>query len=373
MQRLYASRQMIDVRAVCDIYPSNLEAAVALVETRQGTKPEAGFDFRKTLAAKDVEAVFLAAPEHLHHEMLLTALESGKHVYLDGCLGRTPEQFAGAMQAWRQSDLVVQVGLQNRSHELYQRAKELIASGTIGRVFEVRAFHNQVSPDRDPQWAAGTSAVLPAINWYAFLGSAPRRDLEYQRLFRWRNYEDYTFSVAADLLCHQADSAAFVCGRTAPPASCNASGAHYSGDGSRELPDQFGVLYDYGDGLDVGISLRLNEPGPSFAEEFIGENGSVRIQNGQVLSVYRRKWSADGVSHPRILELQLDKPEGPEKAQDSHITNFLEAVRGRECPATPPPVSYSCMIAAYLAAASYRSHARAFRTDTRNLTRAGQG
>jgi len=358
MRRIYESRQTISIHAVCDIYPPNLASAGDLVQAKEGRRPKSHHDYQEALVDRDVDAVFVAVPEHLHHPMLLAALEAGKHVYLDGCLGQTLEQSVRAIHVWQRSGLAVQIGLQNRSHFLYRRAKELIEAGMIGRVCEVRAFSHQVSPDRDPDWAGNPLTNIPSENWQRFLGALPHREWEGRHLFRWRNYWDYSAGISADLICHQMDTANFLCGRLAP-VSCRASGALYAWENSdREVPDNLSVLYEYGDRFEVSLIVQLNASDPDSAEEFLGEDGSIEISKGRTLSVYRRKRSTNGFANPRTLELQLEMADAPINAVDTHVGNFLEAVRGREEALATPLAAHGCMVATHLAAFSYHANQR---------------
>ena len=97
-------------------------------------------DYRDLLADKNVDAVFIMTPEHLHHDMAIAALQAGKHVYLEKPLAHTIEEGFDIVRAWEKSGKIVQVGTQNRSSSLYKKAKELVQQGMIGDVHFVRAF-----------------------------------------------------------------------------------------------------------------------------------------------------------------------------------------------------------------------------------------
>jgi len=355
LRHLYSGGHSIAVAGLCDAVPSNVERARDVVRAGERSEPKTFSDYRELLAEAGVDAVVIAAPEHLHHGMLVEALATGKHVYLDGCLGQSPEETGRAIQAWHRSGRVVQIGLQNRSHALYRRARELVESGAIGRVGAVRASAQRPSPDRDPDWAAGCGTLSPA-GWESFLGYAPPCALEHRRLYRWRNYWDYSAGLAADVVCHSVDAATYGLIRSAP-AVCRATGGLYAWTNSdRELPDHFNVYYDYEDQFSVRLSVRLDAAEEASEEEFLGEEGSIVIRNGTSLTLYRQEPGALPYSAPRIRDFHLENPKAPGEALDAHLANFLEAVRDRQQALAVPSTAHGCIAATHLAAMSYRAN-----------------
>jgi predicted dehydrogenase len=65
--------------ATCDIYPPNLKKGVETI----GTNPETYEDYRKMLERKDLDAIFIATPLNLHAQMVIDALNAGKHVFVE--------------------------------------------------------------------------------------------------------------------------------------------------------------------------------------------------------------------------------------------------------------------------------------------------
>lgn len=65
--------------AICDIYPPNQRKGI---ETA-GSNPQLYEDYRQLLGRKDIDAVLITTPLHLHTPMLLDALSAGKHVFVE--------------------------------------------------------------------------------------------------------------------------------------------------------------------------------------------------------------------------------------------------------------------------------------------------
>ena len=70
------------------------------MQTTWGTKPETFVDYKELLAKKDIDAVFIMTPEHLHHDMAIAALNAGKHVYVEKPLAHTVEEGWDIVKAW---------------------------------------------------------------------------------------------------------------------------------------------------------------------------------------------------------------------------------------------------------------------------------
>jgi predicted dehydrogenase len=71
----------VAVTGICDNYPAFLKRAAELAP-----KAKAEPDYRALLSSPDVEAVVVATPSHLHKDVVLAALQAGKHVYCEAPL-----------------------------------------------------------------------------------------------------------------------------------------------------------------------------------------------------------------------------------------------------------------------------------------------
>jgi myo-inositol 2-dehydrogenase / D-chiro-inositol 1-dehydrogenase len=142
------------VVALCDIKPSRLDAAASAAAK---DNPATYNDWRKIIDRKDVEAVFIATPPHLHSEMAIAALQAGKHVYCEKPIGVTPQQVRDLLKAARASKKVFVSGQQLRSLKQLSEAVDKIRQGAIGDVVMVKA-QRHATADLDHE---GSSA-----DWY---------------------------------------------------------------------------------------------------------------------------------------------------------------------------------------------------------------
>lgn len=130
--------------ALVDVAPQQAEARKAQFELRD---TEILTDFRDLLARGDVDAVDLCTPGHLHTEMLIAALEAGRHVLTEKPTGYTLEECRRLRWYARRYDrLRVAVGYSLRYYPLNMKVKQLLADGVVGEVLSIEAAHNHPSP-----------------------------------------------------------------------------------------------------------------------------------------------------------------------------------------------------------------------------------
>ena len=93
-------------------------------------------DWRAVIEDPAVDAVWVAAPNMLHVELVEAAAAAGKHVFCEKPVGGTPEQTVRAEKAAR--GVISGVGYNYRWAPLVQYARELIAAGELGEITNYR-------------------------------------------------------------------------------------------------------------------------------------------------------------------------------------------------------------------------------------------
>jgi predicted dehydrogenase len=103
-------------------------------------------DYRDALARPDVDAIDVCTPGHLHTEMIVAALEAGKHVLTEKPTGYTLEECRRLRwHARRYPHLRVGVGYSLRYYPLNIRVRQLLREGAVGDILSVEAAHNHPS------------------------------------------------------------------------------------------------------------------------------------------------------------------------------------------------------------------------------------
>jgi predicted dehydrogenase len=241
--------------ATSDIYPPNQKKGIEIA----GSNPQLYEDYRRLLDRKDIDAVLIATPLHLHCSMLLDALSAGKHVFIEKTMFFKEEEETLIRKAVAaHGKQVVQVGLQRRSDTLYQYAMDMIRAGALGKVMFVRA-----------QWHRNN-------DW-----RRPVPDTKYERLINWRMYREYSGGLMAELASHQIDVANWAIGAE-PISVVGTGGIDYWKDG-RETCDNAQTIFEYPAGQKLLWSSILCNAHYDFNEQIMGDRGTIEITLGKGL------------------------------------------------------------------------------------------
>ena len=117
---------------------------------------EAATDWRTVIDRDDVDVVDICLPGHLHAEVAVAALEAGKHVLVEKPLANTvaeAEKMLVAAQAARERGVMSMVGFNYRRVPALVLARDLVASGRLGVVRQVKVAYLQ-------DWLADADAPM---------------------------------------------------------------------------------------------------------------------------------------------------------------------------------------------------------------------
>ena len=126
--------------------PDTELAAVADVDDGRAARAAAGTgarlyaDYRPLLEETESDAVIVSSPVPLHEEMILAALNSGKHVLCEKPLAGTPASCRRILEAARSAEKRVAVGFNHRYYPAFKFLKRVVDEGRIGALDHVRVF-----------------------------------------------------------------------------------------------------------------------------------------------------------------------------------------------------------------------------------------
>ncbi len=233
----------IQIRALCDVYDK--QTADFQQRFKDHTAgAEVAVEYQKLLDSKDVDALLVSTPDHLHVEIATATLGANKHTYLEKPTLHRWYERDRLVKAAAQSKAILQCGMQQRSGAHYMQAKqEIFDAHKLGHVVFARAvWHNFPWQRRDipnvPQ--------PPGLRWDLFLGPAPKVPFEMSRYSSWRSYHDYGNGLLADILTHWADVAQWLQGDAAP-VSAAALGGDFQLKGDLTNPDTVSSIVRYKD------------------------------------------------------------------------------------------------------------------------------
>src|SRR6267154_299856 len=218
--------------AVADVYDGRRERAQEVYGKQIFTTR----DYREILARNDVDALIIATPDHWHSQICIDAMKAGKHVYCEKPMVQKLPDGHKVIKAEKETGKVFQVGSQRVSSIIYAKAKELLASGSIGELNLVDIWLNRRTAQGAWQYSIPPDATPERIDWDRFLGSAPKVPFEPVRLFRWRNYQAYGTGIGGDLFIHLFSGLHLMTGANGPTRVVGSGGLRYWKDG-RDVPD----------------------------------------------------------------------------------------------------------------------------------------
>jgi predicted dehydrogenase len=337
----------VQVVAVSEVYSARKERARH--EARLEPK-DVHHDYRELLARQDVDAVFIATPDHWHAQMAIDAMAAGKDVYLQKPMTLTIDESAQVAAAAARYGRVLQIGSQHVSDPRYGKARELIASGAIGEVVWAESRDCGSDPSGIWNWDIEKEGTPENIDWARWLGSAPKRPFSPERYFRWRKYWDYSGGFATDKLYHNLAPLLYAIGPQFPTRVTGAGGIYYQKD--REVPDQYTTTIEYPD-FYICLHAGGNTSGPNRLSPIAvyGRKGSIVFEKDRILlapeagAAQRRPEDA-----PKLTSIEVPQGDFGRK----HVDNFLACVRSRQKPVLHAEFGYQAMVALRLGNDSYR-------------------
>lgn len=274
-------------------------------------------NFREMLdKEKNIDAVVVGTPDHLHAIVSVTAMKAGKHVYCEKPLTRTVHEARVVANVARETKVATQMGNQGMAFEGNRLINEWIWDGAIGPVREVHVWSDRPthSGKLPLWWAQGierptdTPPVPDTLDWDLWLGPAPQRPYNPAYVpFKWRGWWDFGSGGIGDMGIHniapifsalKLGAPEAIQGSSTPvfpdtvPVACM---VHY------EFPARGGMppvkLHWYDGGMLPERPAELGENEELNAEDgiiFVGDKGKILVTG----------W---GGEHPRLIPDSRDK------------------------------------------------------------------
>lgn len=236
--------------AVCDTYSSP-----AWLKKATESAPGAKFytDYRKLLEQKDVAAVFVATPSHRHREIVIDALQAGKHVYCEAPLATTIEDAQAIAKAGLASKTVFQAGLQYRANKQHNHVIKFI--GDLKK-----CVGGQAQWHRRGTWLRG----------------APTE--ERQRELNWRLYKETSPGLLGEVGIHQIDIISWFL--KSLPLSVSGFGALMAwGKDGMQVPDTVQVVLEYPKNVRFCYDATLVSSFGGAYEMLLGDQLSILIRD----------------------------------------------------------------------------------------------
>lgn len=187
------------VVAYCDVDSDTLEK-----QGRRFKDGKAYTDYRKCLdeMGKNVDAVTVSTPDHMHAPIGTMAMEMGLHCFCQKPMTKSIQEARIMAKMAADKKLVTQMGNQGTAGSALREAAAILKSGALGKIKHVHIWTNR------PVWPQGDVKPEPqpvpeGLNWDVWVGSAPF--VEYSPAyhpFKWRGFWNFGTGALGDMACH---------------------------------------------------------------------------------------------------------------------------------------------------------------------------
>lgn len=126
--------------AVCDI---RLDVAQAVADKWGITRVVR--DYHELLADETIEAVLIATTTSTHAELIKDCAKAGKHIFCEKPIALDLARIDEALEAVEMAGVKLQVGFNRRFDKNFQRVKEIVQTGELGRTCMLKITN------RDPE------------------------------------------------------------------------------------------------------------------------------------------------------------------------------------------------------------------------------
>jgi predicted dehydrogenase len=335
VMELHQKTGMVDVVAVCDVYPNMIDKAKSLAPQAKGYG-----NHRDLLQQQGLDVVLIGTPDHWHTPTAIDALNAGKDVYVEKPLTLRIEEGPMIVKAARVNNRICQVGLQQRSGPHYIEAKQkYIDTEALGKITLVRTwwhgngYHLRKAP---PSLAQKPSN----LDWARFLGPVKWRDWDPQQFWNWRAYLDFGGGQVTDLFTHWIDVVHMFMDQDNPISAVAAGGVYAYKDG-RTAPDTINAVLEYPTGWSATFEATLAPGIKGAAVEVCGTEGKLLITRAQYEYL-----SAEKGAQPVIVKAEKEQT-------IEHVANFLDCVKSRKLPNGDVWIGHRSAQASHLANIAY--------------------
>jgi predicted dehydrogenase len=343
----------VECVAVADVYSRRRDAVKAVVPGA-----EVYDDPRRLLDRKDVDAVIIAGPLHLHAEHMLATLAAGKDVYCEKTMTWDIAEAVACQKAANASKQVVQIGLQHESDGDLADAKKWIQDGMVGKVAMVESWMSRNTPHGHGQWVRPIPADCNPehVKWDMFLYERPKIAFDGNKFINWRLFWEFSGGNVTENMVHQVAWIQTALNLKEPLAATMSGGVFSEKDG-RQVPDTIAVTLEFPETVVVWQSTFSNSHF-GLGERILGSDGCIEHVSGAT-DMVTGKYTSGINYYPE----KLNRPDGVavkgENPGVNHMGNWMECIRSRSKKTNAPvEVGYISAVAAHMANLAYRQKRR---------------
>jgi predicted dehydrogenase len=339
--------------AIADVYTRRREEAKRVAPGIQTLD-----DHRRLLDMKDVDAVIVASPLHIHARHFLDTLAANRDLYSEKTMTWSIPEAEQCLAAAKKSDRVVQIGLQHESSGSLADTRKWIQEGIVGKVTQVESWMSRNTPHGKGQWVRQVPSDCTAqnVNWEAFLNGRPDRAFDAYKFINWRLFWEFSGGNVTENMVHQI---AWIMSALdlSEPSAASMSGGVFSEKDGREVPDTIAVTLEFPQDVVVTWQSTFSNSHYGLGERLLGSDGTIEHISGATDMVTGK--SAEGIRYyPEKANRADAKPLIGETPNQNHMGNWIDCVRSRKTPNATVEIGYRSAIAAHMSNLAYRRKQR---------------
>ena len=310
----------------CDVDDIILEDHNKWCKKNIGYVPKIEKDFRKLIENKNLDAVFIATPEHWHAHMTIMASQAGKHVYIEKPCSHNLYENELLAVAQKKYGTKIQMGNQQRSAITSILAIDEIRNGIIGDVYKGEAYY---SNNRGSIGIGKIVQVPKFLDWDLWQGPAPRVPYKDNiHPYNWHWFRNWGTGEVHNNGTHEIDICRWALGVDYPE-SVTSFGGKYSYQDDWEFVDNQQVTFKYQDGKFItwtGHSRGLIQPKqPGRGVTIYGSKGSIQLDRN-----FYKLYDLGGNLIKHEKESAVSKTidtRGQGGLDENHVGNFFDSIR----------------------------------------------
>jgi len=247
--KVFSKLENVNILAVCDADTERMDRADEIAPKAKKIQ-----DYRKVLEMNDLDAVVLTTPNHWHSPMAITAMQAGKHVYVEKPVSHGIWEGRKMVEAQEKYGMVVQAGTQQLSCPAVIECGEDIRSGKYGKVLWAHCF--KINSRNSVGLRSKPMQIPDTIDYNLWAGPAPM-DPIYRDKFhydwhwdlRWGDGEMGNWAV------HYTSDLCQMLGIDQLPESVVSSGGRFLWDDAADAPNMLFSAMQY-KGMPLTVEIR---------------------------------------------------------------------------------------------------------------------
>src|SRR5690625_1789904 len=150
----YGANKNVDIVAVCDVVESRAK------EMAENYGAAAYTDYKDVIADKTIDVISVCLPNYLHAPVSIAAADAGKHVLCEKPMATSREEAEQMIAAAEKSGTKLMIAHNQRFVSSHEKAKEIIESGSIGKIYSFRTALDRKSTRLNSSHVAISYAVF---------------------------------------------------------------------------------------------------------------------------------------------------------------------------------------------------------------------